>query len=199
MDASRERQLAQRAARGDQAVCREIIARHHAPVYRLLAHLTRDAQHAEELTCEVFAAAWDGMAGFDGRSSLGTWLHRIAYTKFIDACRRSAREQQGIDALARHAPRRETIEDPLSGIEMDERVRCVRAALDRLDEESRALVILHYTHRLSYSKISEITGEPEGTIKWRIAEALKSLRRHFPEMKHEPAHRQPGPAAGTKA
>lgn len=189
MDASDERQLVQRASRGDHAACREIIARHHAAVYRFLAHLTRDARSAEELTCEVFSAAWGGLAAFDGRSALNTWLHRIAYTKFVDSRRRSAREQRAADALARGAPRQGATTDPLSGVEMDDRVRSMRAALDRLGDQERALVILHYTQRLSYSKISEITGEPEGTIKWRISEVLRALRHDLSETKHEPAHR----------
>jgi RNA polymerase sigma-70 factor (ECF subfamily) len=199
VDAPNERQLVRRAAGGDHGACREIVARHHAPVYRLLAHLTRDAQRAEELTCEVFATAWGGLAAFDGRSALGTWLQRIAYTKFIDSLRRSARERRGVDALAHHGSRREAAADPFSGIEMDDRVRRVRDALERLDDRARALVILHYTQRLSYSTISEITGEPEGTIKWRIGEVLKSLRKDLSETNHEPAQRQPGPAAGTRA
>lgn len=199
MAASDERQLVDRAAAGEPAACREIIARHHPAVYRFLAHLTRDVREAEELTCDVFSAAWGRLAGFDGRSALSTWLHRIAYTKFIDSHRRGQREQRGIEAHARSAPRQEARADPLAGIEMDDRVRGVRAALDQIGDEERALVILHYTQRLSYSRIAEITGVPEGTIKWRISEVLKLLRRELSENNHDTGRGQPGWAAGTTA
>ena len=79
-------------------------------VYRFLVHLTRDEPRAEDLTQETFAAAWRGIGSFAGRSGLGTWLHRIAYGKFIDA--RNANWQMMVDPKARFSP--DAIRDLLS-------------------------------------------------------------------------------------
>ena len=72
-----------RAGRRD--ACAELVRAHYQAVYRFLVHLTRDVHRAEDLTQETFAAAWEKRATFEGRSTPATWLHRIAYTKFIDA------------------------------------------------------------------------------------------------------------------
>src|SRR5436309_8441585 len=80
---------------GRPEACAELVRGHYQTVYRFLAHLTRDVHQAEDLTQETFAAAWEKIATFRGRSTLATWLHRIAYTKFIDA-RRTQRRAAGM-------------------------------------------------------------------------------------------------------
>ena len=83
---------------GHPEACAERVRGHYQAVYRLLVHLTRDVHQAEDLTQETFAAAWERIATFEGRATLATWLHRIAYTKFIDARRgRSGRAEEMLD------------------------------------------------------------------------------------------------------
>lgn len=160
----------------DPEACRALILRHHAPLYRFLAHLTHDARVAEELTAEVFAAAWKALPAFDGRSSLATWLHRIAYTKFIDSRRRESRHASRANGLAASGVQLVPARDPFAGLLLDESARGLREALAELPDSDRALVLMHYTQRLSYSDIAEVAGEPEGTIKWRMSRLLKTLR-----------------------
>src|SRR5436305_14025797 len=80
---------------GRPEACAELVRAHYPAVYRFLVHLTRDVHQAEDLTQEAFAAAWEKIATFQGRAALATWLHRIAYTKFIDA-RRAAQRAAGL-------------------------------------------------------------------------------------------------------
>jgi RNA polymerase sigma-70 factor (ECF subfamily) len=69
----------------------EVVSSHYQAVYRFLFHLTRDVPRAEDLTQETFAAAWEHITKFQGRSTLATWMHRIAYTKFMDGQRSERR------------------------------------------------------------------------------------------------------------
>lgn len=166
----------------DAEACRGMVLRHHPPIYRFLAHLTRSAASAEELTCEVFATAWHALPDFDGRSSLATWLHRIAYTTFIDAQRRSSRFAAH---LGRYAAEREGPAGgpaPPDGLETDERASRLRNALGRLSISDRALVLMHYTQGLSYSEIAIVVGEPAGTVKWRMSVLLRTLREALAEL-----------------
>src|ERR671935_2108342 len=80
----REKKLIQRAKSADAQACTQVVHDHYERVYHLLAHLTRDPHRAEDLCQETFAAAWAKLDGFAGDSSIGTWLHRIAYRKFLD-------------------------------------------------------------------------------------------------------------------
>ena len=72
-----------RAGRRDD--CAGLIHDHYQAIYRFLLHLTRGAAEAEDLTQETFATVWEKIGSFAGRSTLRTWLHRIAYGKFVDA------------------------------------------------------------------------------------------------------------------
>jgi RNA polymerase sigma-70 factor (ECF subfamily) len=168
--------------------CRSFILFHHATVYRFLAHLSRDSQAAEELTAEVFAAAWQALPSFDGRASLGTWLHRIAYTKFIDSRRGHSRSVARANAYAASGVKQEPPRDPLNGVELDEQASLLRDALAELSVVDRALVLMHYTQRLSFSEIASIVDEPEGTTKWRMSKLLKSLRAKLLEQQDGHAH-----------
>src|SRR5215207_6055065 len=83
---------------GRREACAALIQAHYQGIYRFLLHLTRDVALAEDLTQETFATVWEKLHLFAGRSSLSTWLHRIAYGKFVDVRRRT---QRGAD-LADH-------------------------------------------------------------------------------------------------
>jgi RNA polymerase sigma-70 factor (ECF subfamily) len=158
---------------GRPEACAALVRAHYAAVYRFLVHLTRDVHRAEDLTQETFAAAWERLASFQGRSTLATWLHRIAYTKFIDA-RRAERRAAG--ALERLTGPTAAPSDPLDAVTADDEARHLSHALHRLDEPERTLLALHYMQGLSYREMAAVLGEPTGTVKWRTSEALNRLR-----------------------
>ncbi len=81
----------------------DLVRGHYQAIYRFLFHLTHDIPRAEDLTQETFAAAWERISTFQGRSTLKTWLHRIAYTKFIDSQRLRAALRQSAGARHEHA------------------------------------------------------------------------------------------------
>ena len=152
---------------------RELVRSHHQAVYRFLFQLSRDVHRAEDLTQETFRAAWERIESFEGRSSLATWLHRIAYTKFIDSQRaesRTAMLQKQIH------PSEFSTADPIKTlIDVDESRRLNRA-MDELKTADRTVLVLHYLQGLSYSEMASVLDEPSGTVKWRTREALNCLR-----------------------
>jgi RNA polymerase sigma-70 factor (ECF subfamily) len=160
-----------RAGRRD--ACAELIHHHYQRVYRFLVHLTRDEHQAEDLTQETFAAAWEKIATFVGHASLGTWLHRIAYTKFIDAQRRRRRTT---DLLQRLEIPGVSPADPLATLAAADEVRHLYRALHELVPDDRTVLVLHYLQGLSYREMATVLAEPAGTVKWRTSEALNHLR-----------------------
>jgi RNA polymerase sigma-70 factor, ECF subfamily len=158
---------------GRREACAELIRAHYQAVYRFLVHLTRDVHQAEDLTQETFAAAWDRIATFQGRAALGTWLHRIAYTKFIDA-HRSERRAAGMRER-RCGPSVVTV-DPLDAVTANDEAQSLYRALHELDAADRTVIVLHYSQGLSYREMAAVLEEPSGTVKWRTSEALKHLR-----------------------
>jgi RNA polymerase sigma-70 factor, ECF subfamily len=158
---------------GRSEACGEVIRGHYQAVYRFLVHMTRDVHEAEDLTQETFAAAWQRIGAFGGRATLATWLHRIAYTKFIDAqraARRNARLQERLPD-ARVSPN-----DPLDSVMADDESQRLYQALQGMEGPERTLIVLHYLQGLSYTEMASVLDEPTGTLKWRTSEALNRLR-----------------------
>jgi RNA polymerase sigma-70 factor, ECF subfamily len=156
----------------------ELVRVHYQPVYRLLAHLTRDVHRAEDLTQETFITAWEKIGGFQQKSSLRTWLHRIAYTKFVDS-QRTRQRAEGLRDRIEPSPVRSV--DPLDAAAADDEANKLHRALDQLDESDRGLLVLHYLQGLSYREMSVVLDEPSGTVKWRTHLALERLRELLPE------------------
>jgi RNA polymerase sigma-70 factor (ECF subfamily) len=158
---------------GRREACAELVRGHYQAVYRFLVHLTRDVHQAEDLTQETFAAAWEKVATFQGRAALATWLHRIAYTKYIDAQRARRRAAELLERLpgVQAAPA-----GPLDAVVADDEARHLYRALHGLDAPERTVLVLHYLQGLSYREMAAVLDEPAGTVKWRTAEALHRLR-----------------------
>jgi RNA polymerase sigma-70 factor (ECF subfamily) len=168
-----EQRLLSHLRAGRAAACAELVRAHYQTVYRFLVHLTRDSHQAEDLTQETFATAWEKIAAFQGRATLGTWLHRIAYTKFVDARRAERRDARLRERLTspQVAPN-----DPCDTAMAGDEAQRLYRALYRLDAPERTLLVLHYLQGLSYRAMASVLDEPTGTVKWRTAEALQRLR-----------------------
>jgi RNA polymerase sigma-70 factor (ECF subfamily) len=169
-----ERELLEGIRAGRRDACARLIHEHYAPIYRFLLHLSRDAVEAEDMTQETFAAAWEKISSFEGRSALGTWLHRIAYGKFVDARRAGRRSAALAEKLRERRP--DGPPNPLETAARDDEARRLYAALDRVEPTERVLLVLHYFQGLSYREMADVTGEPAGTVKWRIRLALERMR-----------------------
>ena len=193
--------LARRVRAGDRDACAAFVRAHHADVYRFLARLCRDAHAAEDLTQETFAAAWQAIGSFGGLASLKTWLHRIAYRKFVDWDRRPRLAQQR-EVWARLETASPTgAPGPPEAAEAQEWTRRLAAAVDRLEPAEREVIVLHYFQGLSFREIAHVLGQPAGTVKWRVSAALGRLRTmtHDPSSTEPVTPRRPRRAAGLAA
>ena len=167
--------LVKRILAGNREACVELIGQYHAPIYRLLVHLSRDAHVAEDLAQETFLAAWAKISSFNRASSLNTWLHTIAYRKFIDAHRRHERTVTTRSHASIHQAQANTRNPYDSALAGDESLRLYRA-LDCLKPAERDVVVLHYLQGLSYEEMAAVFSQPTGTLKWRTRQALENLR-----------------------
>ena len=168
-----DRRLMKRLRAGRSEAYAELVRSHYQAVYRFLLHMIRDVHRAEDLTQETFATAWERVMTFEGRSTLATWLHRIAYTKFIDLQRS---ERRGAALLERASNPALAPVDPMETAMAVDEARYLYQALDELDPDDRTLLVLHYLQGLSYGEMALVLEKPSGTVKWRTSEALNCLR-----------------------
>ncbi|MFC1782516.1 RNA polymerase sigma factor [Planctomycetota bacterium] len=172
-----EKQLLKAIRAGERAACEKLVKDYYQRVYRFLVHLTGDAGRADDLTQETFTAAWSSIGGFKGRCSIASWLHRIAYSKFVDAGRKS-RQLGNLQAQARQkAPRRDETAEPMQRLMTEERDEELYQALRRLKHDDQVVIVLHYFQDMSYREMAAVLGKPTGTVKWRTSRALKKLKK----------------------
>lgn len=149
---------------------------HFAP--RILGYLLRlglDRGSAEELTQEVMIVLWQKANLFDpAKSSLSTWLFRVARNRRIDVQRRDRSGLIDPDDPFFHPEASEPADQTVDATRRDERIR---SAMADLPEEQRSLVKLAFFDGLSHSEIAAAADLPLGTVKSRIRLAFARLRK----------------------
>jgi len=168
--------LVRRLQRRDPRAMAELYDRYGRMAYALIVRVVRDSGVAEDLVQETFLRVWNRVQGFDAeRGALGAWLLAVARNRAIDYLRSSAGRLRNSVELA------ET-EHPALFADMEkelfdaDRLRRVRAALEKLSGNHRTVIELAYFEGLSQSEMAERMGEPLGTVKTWVRTALKSLR-----------------------
>jgi RNA polymerase sigma-70 factor (ECF subfamily) len=160
---------------GDDALA-AAYARFGRVVYSF-ARRTVGPEVAEEVTQDVFVAAWTARDRYDPeRGSLAGWLIGVARHKVTDALRaqqRVAARAERAAAFAGVAPAADAAVDQVA-----ERL-VVADGLAALRPEVREVVELAFYSDLTHEQIAERTGRPLGTVKSHIRRSLATLRRHL--------------------
>lgn len=160
-------------ADGEQGALVELYNRYSGQVFRFLRHQLHDEQGAEEVLQDVFLAAWDRAKAFKGRSSVKTWLLRVAY--YRSATWLSRRKQaDSLDVI-------ENVPSELPGPEKvaDDRLESeqVLSAFHQLSQKHRTAIDLVFYQELTYKEAAQVAGCPVGTMKSRVSHALEQINR----------------------
>ncbi|MEU6707983.1 RNA polymerase sigma factor [Streptomyces wuyuanensis] len=162
---------------GDEGSLEVVYRRWGSLVYTLARRTLGDEREAEDVTQQVFLAAWRGRRGYrPGRGGLAGWLVGITRHKIADAlAARSRRAELVAAAGAFLAPG--PAPTPGAGPEQAvDRVLVLRA-LEDLPSAQQHVVRLAFYADLTQTQIAERTGIPLGTVKSHMRRALLSLRR----------------------
>ena len=169
-----------------------LVQRYQDRLYPTIARLIGSAEDAEDILQDAFVRAFEKLDQFQGDSSFYTWIYRIAVNLALSGHRRrrvrSVLRLGDRPAAARgQHPADESAEsDPTAPLERAERERIVKAALDRLGPEHRAVVILKDFDGHRYEEISAILDIPVGTVRSRLHRARCELRDRLRGLVDEP-------------
>jgi len=161
--------LVQRAVAGDTRAFERLYREHSGRVYGLCLRMTRDAQLAEDCTQDTFINAWKALKQFETRSSLGTWLHRIAVNVSLGKRRKATPVLE---------PQPEDEDGTLGGwtFETPVEVRELETAIGDLPDGARDALVLHALYGYSHGEAAQMLGIAEGTCKAQLHRARKLLR-----------------------
>lgn len=168
---------------GDRAEFARMVEVYSDQVYRLALKILGDAQDAEDVLQETFIKALRSVNGFEGRSSLSTWLYRIAVNEALMAIRRRKGETVSIDEEKEDEDgQTEPVEIvdwcclPESEMMSAEARGFLDAAIQRLSPALSAVFVLRDIQGLSVRDTAETLNISEMAVKTRLLRARLKLR-----------------------
>ncbi len=167
--------------RNQEASFEALVKPHLDRLYRLAFRLARQKSEAEDLFQDVLIKVFPRMEELIEVDQPGSWLCRVMYNHFIDNQRRFAR-QRLVAVPEEHLPPGQGLEelpgdlDPVVDAERADNIMRLDAALSKLSDEHRLVVLLHDTEGYKLHEIQELTGTPIGTLKSRLHRARARLR-----------------------
>jgi RNA polymerase sigma-70 factor (ECF subfamily) len=194
-----DRELLDRIRAGDKNACAECVEIHSPGIYRLALRLMKNAADAEDVVQETFLNAFKGIAGFDGRSELRTWLYRIAYNAAMMRLRRPGPETVSVDEAVE--PEAGTLvpkalfawrDLPERELEKAELRALLEQAVRELPELLRAVYVMRELEGLSTGATAAALEVSEDVVKTRLHRARMRLRNRLSDYFASPARRSEG-------
>jgi len=185
-------QLVQRISQGEQVAAVDLVDLFYERIYAFLRRLCFNDADAADLTQRTFGRVWQALPTFNGRSSVGSWIHSIAYHTYVDWRRANGRSEErspewwagcvcgdpGPDEIASRKDLAET----------------TYAAVDRLPSDLRETIHLHYYQELTLQETADAMDVATSTVKYRLRQALAQLETNLssarePHLSPEPSKR----------
>jgi RNA polymerase sigma-70 factor (TIGR02960 family) len=210
--------LIERVKAGDEEAFRQLIGPYQSELQLHCYRILGSAQDAEDALQETLLAAWRGLPDFEGRSSVRTWLYRVATSCCLKALRSSRRRPPMnwpppgvnppepsrvgeviwlqpypdvlLEGLADAAPGPEARYEAFEAISL-----AFVTALQTLPPRQRAVLILRDVLGFPTSQVADILSSGEGSVASALKRARATMRERFPAI----AERRPAPRPGSFA
>ena len=180
-----EASLVAQARAGNMASVEKLILKYQDRVYNTILKICGNEADAAELAQDAFVRAIQGLKDFKGQSSFYTWLFRIAVNLTLNFCKKNSRVsfqslQNELDEDAGRQLKDYLVDkkttDPSELAAKKEVNGLILKALEKLDPQQRAVVVLRDIEQMSYTEIANTLEMEIGTVKSRIARGRKNLR-----------------------
>ena len=177
-----DRQLVERAQRGDKQAFSLLVEKYQRKLARLLSRFIRDPAEVEDVTQEAFIKAYRALPAFRGDSAFYTWLYRIGINtakNYLMALGRRAPTSTEVDAEEaegfEEGEQLRDINTPESLLLSREIAETVNATIEKLPEELRKAIQMREIEGMSYEDIAQAMDCPIGTVRSRIFRAREAI------------------------
>jgi RNA polymerase sigma-70 factor (ECF subfamily) len=163
--------LVVRAREGDAAAFEQLALRFQGPIYRLTLRMLANRSDAEDLTQEVFLAAWRRLPELREEEAFTSWLYRTATNR----CLNVLRSRRPVIELDQDVAAADTSDEPERAAQTHAAMAALTVALQQLTDEQRACWLLREVHGRSYAEIAAILSTTTTTVRGRIARGRAQL------------------------
>src|SRR5271154_7407049 len=186
-----DQELVKAAKRGNMAAFEELVARHRDKIYARAFSMMRNEDEAVDLSQEAWVKSWQRLKQFQGDSSFGTWMTRIVINLCLDQLRRQKRHRaESIEEMNEESGGVErqmpvVTVNPTERLERGELRGKIDAAMGKLSEEHRAVLVLHEFEEMEYKQIAKTVDCSVGTVMSRLFYARRKMAALLAELKNE--------------
>jgi RNA polymerase sigma factor (sigma-70 family) len=170
-------ELMARVEEGDEVAFNRLLARHRPAVYQFLRSLFADPGRAEDGAQETFLRLWLARHRYRPEAPLRSYLFRIARNYFLNRVRD---EPEVLAPEVEPSCDRDPAPLPDDLLVARYRLWRIRRAVASLPAHHRLVFTLAHDEALSYAEIAQILEIPVGTVKSRMAAAVRMLRERLP-------------------
>jgi len=181
--------LVRAAQAGDLMAFEELVARHRDKIFARAFSMMRNEEEAIDLSQEAWVKAWQRLAQFHGESSFATWLTRITINLCLDQLRKQKRlRAESIEAMDDESGGVErqmpvVTVNPTERLERGELRQRIDAALGKLSEEHRTVMVMHEFEEMEYKEIAKAMGCSIGTVMSRLFYARRKMASFLADLK----------------
>ena len=160
---------------GDQQALAALYDRHSSRVFSLAMTILGDRADAEEVTQDVILSVWRNSGTFDPlKARFSTWITHITHNRAVDELRKRRRRSQETPLENEMLEQLESQDAP--SLETGAEFYRIQGALRDLPHQYQRVIYLSYFQGYTQKEISEMLGQPLGTVKTHMRSALKRLR-----------------------
>lgn len=171
-----EAELIQSVIIGDPYAHRRFVKQYERLVFYVVNKLINNEEDVQDLAQDVFIKVFKNLPKFKAESKLSTWIGQIAYREAVNYLKKRNRyNDYPIDDFTANQLT-ENSQNPEQRSISNDTGAMVRAAVAKLPERYRHVIVLYHLEDFSYQEISEITEMPEGTVKSYIFRGRKILK-----------------------
>jgi RNA polymerase sigma-70 factor, ECF subfamily len=164
--------LVERVLRGDAEAYGGLVTRHMQRAFAIAFRVVEHRQDAEDVVQDAFVRALERLETLERGRPFRPWFHRIVVNHALNL--RRSRKVRTTEAIPEDSASRErTPEDAAAQAELRDRLR---AALDDLPEQQRAIVLLADVEDMTSAEIGTVLDMPDGTVRWHLHQARRALR-----------------------
>src|ERR1017187_4120724 len=178
-----EMDLVRRAQSGDLEAYDELVKRYQERIYATVYHMTSNHEDANDLAQDSFIKAFQALKSFKGGSSFYTWLYRIAVNKTINFLKqRKNRVHMSLNDLDFNTENNPDLvalisdKTPRRDAGLKELQEKLNAAMLKLSEPHRLVVVLHDVQGMSHEEVAQVMDCNIGTVRSRLFYARQQLQ-----------------------
>lgn len=161
--------------KGDTKAYAQLVDRYKDLVYTLAIRMLKHKEEAEEVAQDTFIKVFKSLGKFKGDSKFSTWIYKVTYNTCLDRIKKNKKHFNDVAIDEYTFNKLDTIDNALDNIIKEEKSTLIKQCINKLPEDSSALLTLFYFEELSLDEISKIINIEANTVKVKLFRARKKL------------------------